>query len=80
MPNCARRRNRESCCAIHGLMSELGSDVLIGSADPQRVHAVFEYPAADSQQVGGMGLDVVRSFEGIQDNFSLEFHHGFFER
>ena len=57
-----------------------GVDVLIGSADPQRVHAIFEYSAADSQQVGGMGLDVVRSFEGIQDNFSLKFHDGFFER
>ena len=57
-----------------------GADFLIGSADSQCVHAVFEHPAADSQQVGGMGLDVVRSFEGIQDNFALEFHHGFFER
>ena len=56
-----------------------GVDVMIGSADPQRVHAIFEYSAADSQQVGGMGLDVVRSFEGIQDNFALEFHDGFFE-
>ena len=38
------------------------ADFLIGSADSQRVHAVLEHPAADSQQVGGMGLDVVRSF------------------
>ena len=52
---------------------------LLGAADSQRVHTVLEHPAADSQQVRRMGLDVVRSFEGIQDNFSLEFHHGFFE-
>ena len=39
-----------------------GADFLIGSADSERVHAVLEHPAADSQQVGGMGLDVVRSF------------------
>ena len=56
------------------------ADLLIGSADSQRVHAVFQHPAADSQQIGGMGLDVVRSFEGIQDDFALEFHDGFFER
>ena len=38
------------------------ADFLIGSADSQRVHSVLEHPAADSQQVGGMGLDIVRSF------------------
>ena len=56
------------------------ADLVIGSANSQRVHAVFEHPAADSQQIRGMGLDIVRSFEGIQDNFPLEFHYGFFER
>ena len=40
---------------------------LIGPADSQRIHAVFEHPAADSQEIGGMGLDIVRSFEGIQE-------------
>jgi hypothetical protein len=39
-----------------------GADFLIGSADSQRVHTVLEHPAADSQQVGGMGLDIVCSF------------------
>lgn len=38
------------------------ADFLIGSTDSQRVHAVLEHPPADSQQVGGMGLDVVSSF------------------
>ena len=27
-----------------------------------------------------MGLDIVGSFQRIQDNLSFEFHHGFFER
>ena len=39
------------------------ADLLIGSAYSQRIHAVLEHPAADSQQIGGMGLDVVSSFE-----------------
>ena len=39
-----------------------GTDLLIGSTDSQRVHAVLEHPAADSQQIGGMGLDMVRAF------------------
>ena len=43
----------------YGLRS--GADFLIGSADSQRIHAVLEHPAADSQQVGGMGLDIVCS-------------------
>ena len=38
---------------------------LIRPADSQRVHAVFEHPAADSQEVGGVGLDVVCPFESI---------------
>ena len=57
-----------------------GADFLIRTSDSQRVHAVLEHPTADSQQVGGMGLDVVRSLEGIQDNFPLKFHNGFFKR
>ena len=52
---------------------------LIGSTDSQCIHAVFEHPAADSKQVGGMGLDIAGSFQGIQDNLALEFHHGFLE-
>src|SRR5262245_16403208 len=58
----------------------LDTDFVIGSADPQGVHAVLQHSAADSQQIGGMGLDIVCSFKGIQDNFTFEFHHGLFER
>ena len=54
--------------------------LLIGSADSQGVHAIFQHPAADSQHVGGMCLYVGGSFKGVQDNFAFEFHHGFFER
>ena len=58
----------------------LTAALLVRPADSQRVHAVLEHPAANSQEVGGMGLNVVGPFEGVQNNFSLEFHHGFFER
>ena len=39
----------------------VSAGALIRPADSQRVHAVLEHPAADSQQVGGMGLDIVCS-------------------
>lgn len=43
----------------------LTAALLIGPADSQRVHAVLEHPAANSQEIGGMGLDVVCPFEGV---------------
>ena len=82
MPNCAKKKDAVGGVVVlflhYGL--SFGADSLVGSADSQRIHAVFEHPAADSQQVGGMGLDVAGSFQGIQDNLALEFHHGFLER
>jgi len=57
----------------------LGADFLVWSADSQRIHAVLEHSAADSQQVGGMGLNIVCSLEGIENNFPFEFHDSFFE-
>jgi hypothetical protein len=43
----------------------LTAALLIRPADSQRVHAVLEHPAANSQEVGGMGLNVVGPFEGV---------------
>jgi hypothetical protein len=43
----------------------LTAALLIGPADSQCVHAVLEHPAANSQEVGGMGLNVVGPFEGV---------------
>ncbi len=43
----------------------LTAALLVRPADSQRVHTVLEHPAANSQEVGGMGLNVVGSLERI---------------
>ena len=43
----------------------LTAALLVRPADSQRVHAVLEHPSANSQEVGGMGLNVVGPFEGV---------------
>ena len=43
----------------------LTAALLVRPADSQRVHAVLEHPAANSQEVGGMGLNVVGPFESV---------------
>jgi hypothetical protein len=78
--SCKKDAMREVAVLFLHYDGRFGTDILIGSADSQRVHTVFQHPAAYSQESGGMSLDVVGSFKGIQYNFSFEFHHGLLER
>ena len=51
--------------------------VIVRATDSQRIHPVLEHPPADPELGGGVGLDVVVLFQGVKNDFSFEFHHGF---
>ena len=60
-PRYAKDGIREVAALLRHEGQRLTAALLIRPADSQRVHAVLEHPAADSQQIGGVGLDVVCS-------------------
>ena len=63
--SCTQEGMREMVVLFLRECRRVSAGALIRPADSQRVHAVLEHPAADSQKVGGMGLDVVCPFESI---------------
>ena len=64
-PRYAKDGIREVAALLMCEDRRLTAALLIRPADSQRVHAVLEHPAANSQEIGGMGLNVVGPFEGV---------------
>src|SRR5690349_1156152 len=54
--------------------------VVVRTADAQGIHAVFQHATADTELGRGMCLDVVVLLERIENDLTLEFHDGFFQR
>jgi hypothetical protein len=64
-PRYAKDGIREVAALLMCEDRRLTAALLIRPADSQRVHAVLEHPAANSQEIGGMGLNVVGPLEGV---------------
>ena len=64
-PRYAKDGIREVAALLMCEDRRLTAALLVRPADSQRVHAVLEHPSANSQEVGGMGLNVVGPFEGV---------------
>ena len=64
-PRYAKDGIREVAALLMCEDRRLTAALLVRPADSQRVHAVLEHPAANSQEIGGMGLNVVGPFEGV---------------
>ena len=52
----------------------------VRTPDAQRIHPIFQHAPADTQLAGSVSLHIIILFQRIQDDFTFEFHDGFFQR
>ena len=64
---------------LHGWVRLLAGGI-VRATDAEGVHSVFQHPPADSEQVRGVSLYVIGSFQRVKDDFPFKLHYGFFKR